>query len=272
MSAIPIIDLAMARRLERVEGMANAACVAARAELQPEIGATWIEVAGVMAMFDGPTSPLTQTFGLGLARLPSDAELDEVEGFFTSRGAAVDHEICPLVDPEFLRSLPDRGYRPIEWSDVMLRTLDPAEEFPEFTFPDLSVRLIEPRERESWARLAARGWSQDPQFANFMFDLSRVVAARSGSLCFIAELNQRPIATSGLFVHDRVALLAGACTIPEARRQGAQRALFAARLQHAAQIGCELALVVTLPGSSSHRNAQVSQFETVYTRTKWRRT
>ncbi len=267
---IPIIDLELARRLELAEGMANVACVEARRKLQPQSAAAWTEIAGTLAMFDVPDSPLTQTFGLGTLRDPTLDELTELESFFFSRGASVDHEVCPLVNQEFLRLLSQRGYQPIEWTDVMLRSLDPTEDFSEYQSPNLSVRLIEPNEKETWARLAAQGWSQDPQFAEFIFDLSRIVAGRDGSLCFIAELNGKPIATGGLFIHERIALLAGASTIPEARRRGAQRALFGSRLQFAAKIGCDLAVVVALPGVSSHKNAQKSGFQTVYTRTKWK--
>src|SRR4030095_10421937 len=47
----PFADLELARRLERAEGLANARCVEARARVAPEVGATWISVAGAMAMF-----------------------------------------------------------------------------------------------------------------------------------------------------------------------------------------------------------------------------
>jgi hypothetical protein len=70
-------------------------------------------------------------------------------------------------------------------------------------------------------------------------------------------------------MHNGVALLAGACTIPEARRQGAQLALLHARLTFAASLGVDLAMVVTAPGSASHRNAERQGFRPVYTRAKW---
>jgi hypothetical protein len=63
-------DLALSRRLERTEASANAAFVEVRARVAPQSGAQWIEVAGTYAMYDGPRSPSTQTFGLGLFRMP----------------------------------------------------------------------------------------------------------------------------------------------------------------------------------------------------------
>ena len=66
-----------------------------------------------------------------------------------------------------------------------------------------------------------------------------------------------------------VALLAGASTVPEGRRQGAQRALLEARLQTAVDAGCDLAMMVAAPGSASQRNAERQGFRIAYTRTKW---
>ena len=66
-----------------------------------------------------------------------------------------------------------------------------------------------------------------------------------------------------------VALLAGASTTPENRKRGAQLALLDARLRFAAEHGAELAMMVALPGSGSHRNAERHGFRVTYTRTKW---
>ena len=78
-------DLALARRLERPEAVGGARFVEARCRLWPETGAQWIEVAGAYAMFDGPASPVTQTFGLGLYAEATAADLDRLESFFQER-------------------------------------------------------------------------------------------------------------------------------------------------------------------------------------------
>ena len=87
---------------------------------------------------------------------------------------------------------------------------------------------------------------------------------------FLAELDGQPIAAAALFLSEGVALLAGACTIPEARRQGAQLALLEARLRHAAGQGCQVAMMGAQPGSASQRNAERNGFRIAYTRIKWR--
>jgi hypothetical protein len=87
--------------------------------------------------------------------------------------------------------------------------------------------------------------------------------------CFVAEFNGEAIATAALFMHGGVALLAGASTIPQGRRKGAQSALLDTRLSTAASQGCTLAMMVAAPGSASQRNAERNGFRVAYTRTKW---
>jgi N-acetylglutamate synthase-like GNAT family acetyltransferase len=90
--------------------------------------------------------------------------------------------------------------------------------------------------------------------------------------CFVAERDGEVIAAGALNVANGIALLAGAATIPSARKQGAQRALLHARLRFAVERGVDLAMVVTQPGSASQRNAERQGFRPVYTRAKWQRT
>jgi hypothetical protein len=59
MTDYPLSDLALSRRLERCEARANASFVESRARLEPEVGATWMERGGALAMFDGIGSPCT---------------------------------------------------------------------------------------------------------------------------------------------------------------------------------------------------------------------
>lgn len=87
--------------------------------------------------------------------------------------------------------------------------------------------------------------------------------------CFLAELDGEAIGAAALFMHGGVALLAGASTVPEGRKKGAQSALLDARLRTAASQGCDLAMMVAAPGSASQRNAERNGFRVAYTRTKW---
>jgi GNAT superfamily N-acetyltransferase len=230
------------------------------------VGAQWIEVAGAYAMFDGPTSPCTQTFGLGLFQLPSAADMERVEAFFRDRGAPVFHEVSPLADPALLELLNGRGYRPVELTSVMFLPLADRQLRPPVA--NITVRIAAEDERDLWARTATEGWRGDAGFD--LGDLMQVVAAREQGLDFLAELDGHPIAAGSLAIHEGVALLAGASTIPEWRSRGAQRALLESRLDHAAHTGCDLAMLCAAPGSSSQRNAERQGFRIAYTRIKWK--
>ena len=97
---------------------------------------------------------------------------------------------------------------------------------------------------------------------------SQIIADRT---YFIVEQDGRSIAAGALTIVDGVAHLAGASTIPEGRKRGAQLALLEYRLRHAAAAGCDLAVMGALPGSGSQRNAERHGFRIAYTRIKWRR-
>jgi GNAT superfamily N-acetyltransferase len=261
-------DLSLSRRLERAEARGGVEFVEARAAVEPESGACWMEVAGAYAMFDSVESPITQTFCLGLFETVSDADFERLEEFFKERGAPVYHEVSPLADPQTFTLLNERGYEPFEFTSVMFRPLRAGATVRRDS--GVSVRLAGPDEYELWAQTAARGWGEFEGLGDFMLGLSRVSARREAGLSFLAELDGRPVATGALSVWEGVALLAGASTVPEARRRGAQLALLDARLAYAAEHGCDLAMMCAQPGSGSQRNAERHGFRIAYTRIKWR--
>ncbi len=235
--SFPFADLVLSRRLERAEALSNARFVEARARLVASSGSCWIEVAGVHAMYDGPASPSTQTFGLGMRQAPSADDLDRLEAFFVERGAPVFHEVSGAREGG--------------------STAGPR------------ARLIGASEAELFARTSAAGW-QEAGYGDFMLEFGRINADTEGLHLFLAELDGQAIAAGAVSLRDGVAHLAGASTIREGRRRGAQLALLDARLRYAAAHGCDVALMGALPGSSSQRNAERHGFRIAYTRVKWR--
>ena len=265
----PLIDLALARRLERTEASANAAFVTARARLQPESGATWTDVAGAYAMFDGAGSMLTQTFGLGLFDDVGEQEFDVLEAFFRERGAEVFHEISPLGAAALLPHLNGRGYLPIEFTSVMFRPVAAALPSAPVT-EGLHVRRIGPDEVDLWAGVSAEGWSSESaELAGFVLEMGKITARSENAFCFLAELDGQPAGAGAMSISEGTALLAGASTIGAARRKGVQRALLEARLRFAAGQGCDLVMIGAQPGSASQRNAERQGFRIAYTRIKW---
>lgn len=264
----PFADIELARRLERTEAHGSVNFIDARVRAFPEMGAKWIEVAGTYATLDAPGSPLSQTFGLGLFQPISAEELDRIEEFFRSNDADVFHEVCPLADNSVFALIRERRYEPVEFSNVLYRPVTPDLRLDVTRNNRIKVRVTGKNEINLWTETSFEGWSEFPEYADFFRDLAKVWAHSKGP-SFIAELEGKPIATGALTIHGDVALLAGASTIPDARRQGAQLALLEDRLRYAANNGCTVAMMVALPGSGSQRNAERHGFRVAYTRTKW---
>jgi GNAT superfamily N-acetyltransferase len=280
-------DRTLSQKLERTEGRANLDFVETRKSLFPDSNATWIEVGGAYAMFDGVGSPLTQTFGLGIFEDATDAHLEEIERFYRERGSDIFHEVSPMTDPALMSLLSGRGYKPIEMTTVMY--LDLGSRIADFGFENASrhsesknpqseirnpkspsARRIEESEVDLWAETAAAGWaSEGEELADFIKSFGAIAARCNGGHPFLAELDDRPIAAGGLQIYEDVCILAGASTIPDARRKGAQNELLKARLKYAHELGCRFAMMCALPGSQSQKNAQKNGFNIAYTRTKW---
>ncbi len=264
-------DRNLSQKIELTEARANAAFVETRAEYAPESLAEWIKVGGTYAMFDGIESPLTQTFGLGIFDEITDAEFDKLEAFFKKHDAPVFHEVSPMADASLINLLNERDYQPIELTSVMFQPIEGKNSPNLLINPDIKTRIIEAGEEKLWAQTSAEGWATEMEgLFDFMFDFGQISAKMKGGFPFLAELDGKAISTGMLFIYDDVALLAGASTVPEGRRNGAQTALLDARLRFAAESGCKIATMVALPGSESQRNGEKNGFRIAYTRTKWR--
>ena len=267
---VVIVDTELAAKLERTEGLASRGFVEARARQPAGAAATWIQVAGAYAMFDGPDSPVTQSFGLGMCEPVTREDFETIESFFRDRNSPVLHEVSPLASPETLSLLNERRYRPIEYTSVMCRRIGPSVASLAIQDQPISVRTLATDESELWAQTSAAGWSEQPELKEMILDFGRNFTETVGATAMIVELAGQPIATGLVFIADGVALLAGASTVPFARKQGAQSALLAARLQQAVLQNCDLAMICASPGSPSQRNAQRNGFQIAYTRTKWK--
>jgi hypothetical protein len=199
------------------------------------------------------------------------ADLETIETFFRDRGAPVFHEVSPLVEPAVVALLTDRGYRPFEFTSILFRPIWPGVRLTALGNDRIRVRPVDEEEVETWSNTAARGWSEFAEVAGQVSELGKISINIPGAVGFLAELGGRPIATGTLLISDGVALLAGASTVPEGRKQGAQLALLEARLRRAAETGCDIAMMGASPGSASQRNAERHGFRIAYTRIKWRK-
>jgi GNAT superfamily N-acetyltransferase len=265
-------DLNLAQRLESAEAAAGAAATHALARIHPESGAAVESIGGGRAMFAGKTSPITQAFCVGLYGPVSDAEMDRLEDFFHSRGAAVNIEHSPHADLSVAGHYASRGYYPIEFSNTLFRPMDergrPAD--PATTGSDqIEIRPITTAEANLWTRTVCEGFAEQIPITPELLETVTCFVYSSLATCFLALVNGTPAGGAALGIHEGVAIVNGASTLPQYRNRGIQTALLQTRLAYAAEKGCDLAMTNTGPGTLSQRNVERQGFRVAHSRTKY---
>lgn len=264
-------DTALAARIEAAETDLIAALT--RAALARSGSAGFVmPLAGGAATFAGADSPYTKVVGLGFGPLPSVAELEKIENAYAEHGAPTQVELSHLADPDLAALLTGRGYRLEGFENVLGRSLDdrPGPPAP----AGIEVRISPDAELDAWIDVVveaslhqdAQGLPWHDEFPREALEdaerdsaaagLTRYAALRDGVLAGGAELR----------VTGGVAQFAGAATAVAHRRHGVQTALLTARLADARAAGCDVAVIVTQPGSTSQQNSQRHGFHLLYTR------
>lgn len=258
------LELELARRLEIAS---HPAMPEQGTETDDGRGKVELGIGGGVAVFGGVDAHTTQAEGLGLHGEMSAAELDRLEHFFHSRGSAVVVELCPLADASLLAAFGDRGYRIVEFSNVLVRSLATADTYAAAA-PGIEVRPIDESERRLFVETLAQGFAEYHLVTDDMMAMTESFSRGEGKVMYLALSDGKPAGAGTLLLSRGVAGLYGSSTLPEFRKRGIQTALIARRMADARAAGCDMAMGVTLPGSGSQRNFERHGFRVVYTRTK----
>lgn len=261
------VDQALARRLEAAEELGGVRFAQALAAMRPELPIAVERIGGGHAVFAGVGSPMSHIIGMGLDGPETAADLDRVEEFYFSRGSLVEIVVCPLADPSLIQLIGQRPYRVTEFNYVYFRELAPGDRFA--APPDgIRLRPVTPETAAAYSDVVARGFPDEHGQPAVPPDLFVPFAYAPGSICLLAELDGQVVGGGGGLILEEhgVAALFGASTLPPYRGRGVQSALLQRRLELGRDAGCELAVVVTLPGTASQRNAQRAGFNLAYTK------
>jgi GNAT superfamily N-acetyltransferase len=279
---------ALARRLELCSAWRGVRYAQAYARLRPErqvglAAAAVLPVGGGYAAFVAPGSPVSAARGLGMNGPVSDADLDQLEDFYHSRGERVRLHVCPLADSSLLARVRQRGYR-LEMFFSTLALPIPQDFQPNPLPEGMRLRRALPADADTWLRVSAQGFeaSESPPPTAFEIlgpnfyaeDGAPFIAWMDGSTAGPASTappaggTWEPAGCGGLYLAPQVQAveLGGASTRAAYRRRGVQRALIEARLAEALRQGCDLAMVLTEPGSGSQSNLQHAGFSLAYTK------
>jgi len=270
----PILDLALARRIELAEAHAAVDCAEALERMRPGGVGAVERIAGGFAIYCGAGSPVTQAVGLGLDGAISEEEFDRLEEFYRSRNEAVRVETCPLADASLVRHFGERGYRVTEFSNVMALTLRGASSL-EADGPSpaagLTMERIGNQQMDLWTLTVSQGFSENFPVTQEILEVMKMFALGANVECYLARVDGAVAGGATLALRQGVAGLFGASTLPAFRNRGVQTALLKERLRRAMTENCDLAVCIAQPGSSSERNVVRQGFSVLYTRVKFER-
>ncbi len=232
---------------------------------QPAGPAALLELGAAVASFGGMASPLNTVKGLG-PRLRLE-DLEAIEDFYRPHGMAPTLELAPWIEERDLAQLRQRGYSASGEEVVMLRR---TASTPGGTAsaPGGDVESME--DAEEWAALVCGvfGGKAGQAWIDSALALARIPGAQNLGL----REDGRWVAAAQVVSGLRVATFACDVTAEEARGRGLQRRLIEARLNLAHKEGIQWSYSEVAPGSASQRNYLRCGFESVYTRTHWRKT
>jgi GNAT superfamily N-acetyltransferase len=264
-------DTALAARIERVETQLIAQCSEAARRRAGTAGFV-IPVAGGVASFAGPGSPYNKVAGLGFGGVPDPAALDEIEKAFAAYDSPTQVELAHLADSAIGILLSARGYQLESFENVLGRALT---DVPQRVAPaGVEVRLSTEQESGAWLDVVAAGsvhpdtqgvpWHEE--FPREMIINAELDAIEAGVVRYSGYHGGILAGGATMRLAEGVAQLTGAATVPAHRRRGVQTALVSARLADATAAGCDVAVIITQPGSKSQQNAQRQGFDLLYTR------
>lgn len=285
-----LVDLPLARRIEGALAADLVAFARARAALDPGGGAAHRAVAGGVAVWTGQFGSRGQ--GLGLDGPVTDADLDQLVGFFAAHrehtggaGAPAEAEIelCPLAAEAVSGALDRRPHRLHGFRNVYATVPARAAADGEgdggdvVEPPGLAIEAVAGERLAHWSRVLLDGFGYPPgERRDRVAAWNEMMGTVPEATLLLASLGGEPVGASSVLVHDlpagrgRVASLGGTTTLVPHRRRGVQLALLRHRLALAAGAGCDLAVVTADPGSSSGRNARRAGFALAYTNVRVR--
>jgi hypothetical protein len=256
---------------ERIERKAyRELFLAAPPELALRHGIETAEVGGatctVAAALDAGLSMFNRAIGLGLERPVERTDLDAIGDWFAARDADLHVQVAPATGIGLEDLLAASGYEPAYAWMKFVRGPEPPfrERSP------LRVRAIGESEAAAFAGVVAAGFALPPLVAGWLAPL----VGRERWRCYLARDGEAPAGAAALYVAGGVAWLGLGTVLPAHRGKGAQRALFAARIRDAIELGARLLVTETgerAPGRPgfSYANILASGFEEAHRRSAY---
>lgn len=263
----PFADVELAQRIEAAAAAEVRRFVRTAQLMDHGTRAAGFDVAGGVAAFLAPESPMNRAIGLGMTGSVDESDVIDLGRFFAKHGAIPSIGVCPLAHPTLVEHLSAEGWIVEGFENVLVRALDADEIVAPRATDAIEIREVaDDSDRELWKLVAATGFSWPLPPLDAQFEIGAVVVRRPGTRLLLAFCEGRVAGAAELMIDGATAWLSADTTLPEFRGRGVQRALQQRRLAVATASGCDLAVSEATPGSSSQRNMERAGFRVAYTR------
>lgn len=194
--------------------------------------------------------------------------VDAMIRFFDVHEMSFRFDIIPGdCDENLLNKLSERGFAQTGFHAVTYGT--PLRELPAFA-DGVKVRRLGDEEFDLYADLYVKSFGMPEWTKGGVALNNRLLNQEPGRTFYVAEVDGTPAAVANLAIHEGIANLAVAGTLPEFRGRGCQIALLQQRMFDAGQKEfCNLVVAQAAYLSSSMRNMQRAGLQVAYTKALW---
>jgi ribosomal protein S18 acetylase RimI-like enzyme len=263
---------ALAASIDQAEARLMIAIARAAGERDASLRPFVVPVGRGAAIYAGPGAPSNKLIGVGFGEAVDAAVLEAIEADFAGRDAPLQAEISVLAEPDLHAQLAARGYRPSGFEHVLGHPL--ATRLAALP-AGVQVEPIAPADVQQLGDVLVAAFAA-PDVGGVGGDATppteairgyfEITMSVDGFRGYLARVDGVIAGGAALRIDGHVAQFCGAGTLPAFRRRGVQTALLRARLADAHAAGCDIAVVVTQPGSKSQQNAQREGFSVLYAR------
>ena len=221
-------------------------------------------VAGGVARFFGPESPMNEAGCLGIEAPVSDDDVERITAFFVERGTAARVMVSALSDLSLPQRLAAHGYVPIESQNVVLgdvRELDGA----------FDPRIRVAPDARAWGEAGAEAYASGEPVEDGASIVGEAIASVPSVIALEVLVDGRVAAIGATGTNATMGGLFFASTMPWARGRGLQLALLRHRIKLLQERGAVYVRGAAAVASPSERNFRRAGLEVAYTRTLWER-
>lgn len=233
-----------------------------------EIGCEGAPVAGGWMAADAEGSWVCRAAGLGVDGPVSADDVDALVAFYGGRGRHAEVQATPYQHPTLFEQLAARAFTVHDLDTVLAcSTAHVALAQP---VDGLAFRVVDPADPQDVDLFVA---AQREGFETTgEYDLVTEKVARHARItAWLLTVHGEIVGSGALEVYEGTAALIAGSVLPGARQRGVHRAFLAYRLGVARDLGCHTALIGSLPGHTTERNALRCGFRPVYTQLTFRR-